>query len=100
MKNLSIQRTLIYYLLVIHGVLPPVQLVHHHFPHAVAAGGALLGVAVAPVGGSEGEGVGPVGRVSQRSHHAAVVQETRAGQSRELSVTSQLEEGRCSEGQY
>ncbi len=57
------------------GILPHVQLVHDHLPHGVAAGGAVLEVAVALVRHAEVQGVRPERRVRQRSRHRRVVQE-------------------------
>ena len=80
-------------ILVNGGVLPPVQLVHHHLPHRVGPGGAALQVAVAPVGHLEVHGVGPQGRVLQGSCDGGVVEEALLLHHGELVVATDPEVG-------
>ncbi len=56
-------------------VLPPVQLIHHHFPHSMGTSGAVLQGTMAPVGHPEVHGVGPQGRVLQGSSNGGVIEE-------------------------
>lgn len=58
------------------GVFAAIQLVHHQLPDGVAAGRALLQVAVAAVRHAEVERVRPQRRVLQRSRDGRVVEES------------------------
>lgn len=75
-------------ILVIGRVLPTVQLVHHHLPDGVRAGGAALQVAVATVWHAEVHGVGPQRRVREGRSDGAVVEEGLFLHHSELVVTT------------
>jgi hypothetical protein len=81
-------------ILVHGGVLPSVQLVDDDLPDGQGPGGAVLKVAMAPVGHSEVESVGPQGRVLQGSRDGGVVEETLFLHHGELVVPTDPEERR------
>lgn len=80
--------------LVIGGILAPIQLIHHHLPNGVGSRGAALQVAVAAVGHTEVHGVGPQRRVRQRSSDRGVVQEGLLLHHGELVVAADAQVGR------
>ena len=57
------------------GVLPAVQLVHHHLPDSVRAGRAPLEISVTPVRHPEVHGVRPEWRVLERGSDGGVIEE-------------------------
>ena len=69
-----------------------INLIHHHFHDWVAPGWTFLTVYKTSVRSSKSQRIRPVWRITERSHHAAVIQESLIGQCRHLSVSSHLEE--------